>query len=351
MIVCFVLIPLLDARVAEEDFEGGLSFVAQAAAAADRVALDSFDLAAGSARLGGQVAVEGWPGEPAVTGRILAEALPLPPVRARSPDPLPAWVLRGWRAALRVEAAHLLAGFAPVLRGFTANVALESGVLRLDGIAGSLAGGGAVGGGVAIDATAEAPRVEVQAGFTGAGVSRPAAKLPFDVLSGTLDAQADVLASGHSPAALLATLSGTVQATVRDGELAGLDLPRAGAALAGADPAGVLAEIRAALAGGITPFERLHLPVALQRGVATLGGAQLTGPAGSVKLDGTVDLSSLSLDLRATVQPAPGPAGDAPGLALRVAGPAGSPRRTPELAALTRWLAGRSPSADDARDQ
>ena len=122
-------------------------------------------------------------------------------------------------------------------------------------------------------------------------------------------------------------------------------------ALAGADPAGVLAEIRAALAGGITPFERLHLPVALQRGVATLGGAQLTGPAGSVKLDGTVDLSSLSLDLRATVQPAPGPAGDAPGLALRVAGPAGSPRRTPELAALTRWLAGRSPSADDARDQ
>lgn len=341
--------------------EGSLSLVAQVAASADRVALDSFDLVAGTARLGGQMAVGEEGGEPTVTGRIVAAALPLPPVQARSHDPLPAWALRGWRASLRVEAAQVLAGLTTLARGVTANVALEDGTLRVAGITGTLDGGGTVGGVVAVYAAAEPPRVEVQASVAGAALSRtegtqPEAGMP-DLLSGTLDARAELRASGYSPAALLATLSGTAEAEVRGGELAGLDLRRAGAALLAADQVPPDAELRAALAGGATPFERLRVAATLDGGVATLGEAHLSGPAGQAALSGTVDLPSLSLDLRATVRPAleqtagdavPGsparePSNDAPELAVRLTGPARLPRRVPELAAVMRWLAERPP--------
>ena len=343
--------------------EGSLSLVAQVAASADRVALDSFDLVAGAARLGGQVAIDEWAGEPSVTGRVVAEALPLPTAQARSPDPLPAWALRGWRASLRVEAAQVLAGLTTLVRGGGANAALEGGTLRVTGITGTLEGGGTVGGAVMVDAAAEAPRVEVQAEVAGATLSASGAGMPFDLLSGTLDGRAEVRASGHSPAALLATLSGTTEASIQGGELAGLDLRRAGAALLAAGPAPPDAELRAALAGGTTPFERLRVAVTLDGGVATLGEAQLTGTDGQAALSGTVDLPSLSLDLRATVRPtleqpagdasAPGPSTqgspaegshlDAPELAVRLTGLARSPRRVPELAALVQWLADRPP--------
>lgn len=324
--------------------DGSLSLLAQVEASGERIALEGIDLAAGAMRLGGQLTVEGLGGDPAVTGRIVAEVLPLPLLYVRSPDPLPLGGLRGWQAALRVEAAQLLVGLTPVMRQLAANVALESGTLRIDRATAELSGG-ALSGSIVVDTGAEPPRLSLQAAIAGAALSRPAPDLPLDVASGVLDAQANLSAAGHSPAALLATLSGTAQATVRDGVLSGIDLSGAGTALARTDPARLDAELRAALQGGASPFGHLALSAELGRGVLSLGDAQLLGPAGTVRFTGTADLSGGTLDLRAALRPTLPSEGPerAPELGLRLTGPAAEPRRTPELAALARWLADRPP--------
>jgi uncharacterized protein YhdP len=165
--------------------------------------------------------------------------------------------------------------------------------------------------------------------------------LPLDLAAGRGDAAFRVVAEGNSPAAMLATLSGSASLSATDGALTGLDLPGVVAALAAdaaaTEPAQSVDDaLRAALSGGTTPFQTLAAKAGIEKGVLSLDDARLTAPAGSIAFSGVVALPLRSCDLRADLRPA-GP--DAPALGLRLVGPLAAPRRIPELAGFARWRA------------
>ena len=317
--------------------DGSLSLVAQVTAAPGRIDLDRFSLVVASLRAEGQLTLE----HRLVSGQVAAEVLPLPLPYPGSRDPLPVWVLQGWGAALRLDAAQVLLGQQPAAQALSADVLVQDGTLRIPRATARLPEGalsGNLSGTALLEGAADPPRLDLHASLDGAVLSGPLLGAPADLVSGQGSARLDVSAAGHSPAALLATASGSAGITVQDGVLSGLDLPAAAASLSGPDPARIGAAIRAALLSGTTPFTRLELAMPIQHGIVQVGGT-LQAPAGGVQFGGTLDLLG-AVDLRLQVQPAAPDQQPGPELGLLLAGPLGG-TRTPELAGLSRWLAGR----------
>ena len=313
--------------------DGSLSLVGQVAITPKRLELEGATFAAGSMRVSGHLVADGT----RVFGQVGFETLPLPLLYSRSPDPLPIAWLRGWQAALRVEAAEIQLGLEPVLHEASADVTLGDGVLRvLRGVA--HAEGGVVNGGATLDAATDPPGIAVQAQAAGLPLPEPLFDTPLDLLGGRLDATGEVSAAGYSPAALLATLSGSAKIRIRDGTAAGFDLSAAAAALDQPDPRNATEAARTALLGGRTAFDTLDAPLTFERGVVS-AQAKLATAAGEASLGGSLDLLGGSIDLRLALQPS---AAGAPALTERLTGSPGAPVRTPELAGLARWLADRA---------
>jgi uncharacterized protein involved in outer membrane biogenesis len=241
---------------------------------------------------------------------------------------------------LRVTAEQLLADQRSLLDHVAATILLDAGRLRIEPFEAAL-GGGTLHGSAALDVSGETPKVTLDGALAGFSLTEPASGLPLDLAAGRGDAAFRVVAEGNSPAAMLATLSGSASLSATDGTLAGLDLPGVVAALA-ADAAAtepsqsVDDALRAALSGGTTPFQTLAVKAGIANGVLSLDDARLTAPAGSIAFSGVVALPLHSCDLRADLRPA-GP--DAPEFGLRLAGPLAAPRRIPELAGFARWRA------------
>ena len=305
---------------------------------AGRVEVESFDLTAGSLRASGALRLEGL-GEdgsvPELAGRIVAETLPLPLPYPRAPDPLPFGALAGWRGQVRVEAAQVLAGGSPVLQGVAAVLSLADAKLRCDLLSARL-GAGTLTGVASLDVGGARPALALQARVSGAVLTEKLFDLPVDLAAGRLDAALALTASGHSPAALLATLSGEARLQAEEATLAGVSL---------GDAAGSLpdAAVRAALAGGSTAFSRVELLLRAQRGVLQVAEGRMSGPAGAAVLTGSLDLTGNAAELRLGLLPA---VADPPELGLRLFGPLDQLRRQPELAALARWRAERGAPAE-----
>ena len=315
--------------------DGSFSLVTAGAVTPDQVALNAFKLSAGMLRTTGTLTLDrGHP--PSLTAQFEAETLPLPLPYLRSPEPLPLDALLGWRAQLGVRAAHVLFGLSPGLDHVAASVSLADGALRVTELTGAVADG-QFAGTAELDVAAP-PRLLVQGALHGATLSGPLLDGTLDVLVGRLDVQASLRAAGYSPGGLLATLEGAVQASVADGVLAGLDLAALDAALDQKDAATVQAGIVQALQGGTTAFTRLTTNASVHAGAVALGQTSLTSPAGDASLSGTLDLPIDAADLRWALHPA---RAGAPEIGLRVIGHAANPRRTPELARLSGWLAER----------
>lgn len=318
--------------------EGSLSLVAQLSGAPGRLAADGIEITAGSLRGGGRLALDRTGATPRVEGELDFASLPLPLPSLAAPLPLQG--LRAWQASVRIAAAQLLAGQRPLLDRFAATVLLDAGRLRLDPVKAELAGG-TLQGSAGLDVSGETPRVTLDGALAGFSLTEPATGLPLDMASGRGDAAFRVVAEGNSPAAMLATLSGSASLSATDGTLSGLDLSGAAAAVA-ADAAGseppqaVDDALRAALSGGTTSFQNFAVRAGIDHGVLSLADAQLAGPAGTVAFSGVVGLPLGSCDLRAEVRLA-GP--DMPVLGVRLTGPLGAPRRIPELAGFARWRA------------
>ncbi len=314
--------------------DGSLSLVAQAAVTPDQAILRDAVLTAGALRLGGNVAARLRDGPVRVTGQIGAESLPLPQPMPRSSDPLPLDALRGWDAAIKVQAKQVLFGLVPTLADLQASVTVQDGTLRLDAVKANLSGG-VIEGTAALETAPDLPHLTVQGRVSGAQISGPLFGTPLDVRSGLASAQVNLSAKGFSPAALLSTLSGEASATLRDGAVTGFDLAGAGAALSAADTARRDSLARAAVQGGTTAFSMLDLAAHLQDGTATLTTARLTGPGGTATASGSGDLHASSLDLRLALHPGAPP--DAPELVVSLYGSAAAPSRTPNLSDFVRW--------------
>ncbi|WP_170984949.1 AsmA family protein [Roseomonas sp. AR75] len=315
--------------------EGSFSLVANLAAGPNLLSAESFELVAGGLRAGGQLAL-GIAPRPRIAGRIVAERLPLPLPGLRSAEPLPLDALNGFDAEIALEAARVEAG-GTVLEAATGTLRLAEGRLVLGGVTGKLAGG-ALEGGLSVDVSgAGPPRMTLEMKLAGATLAAPLFGLPFDLTAGRGDVAARLAATGHAPAALLATLSGSWQASLRDGVLTGVDLAAAVAATALPELTEAQEAARRALGAGATAFDRLELQGSVEAGRVTIEAGRITTESGATAtLSGGADLARGVLDLRLGVRPA---AAEAPDLGLRATGAATAPNVLPEIADWARWRA------------
>ena len=310
--------------------QGSLAVVAALAAGPRQVAAEQLDLVAGGLRTRGTLALALGGARPRLSGRLAADALPLPGLDDLAADRLPAWDLD-----LALEAARVESAAGPVLEQAAARLMLEDRKLRLVGLQGRLAGG-QMQAGLLLDASQEPPRLELQARLAEVVLAPPLLDLPLDLQAGRLDASARLTAAGHGLPALLATLAGPVDITVRDGVLTGLDLGAVAQAAGLAETRAAEAGLRQAMLGGATAFERLDLAATLEAGRARLGKVALVAEAfGTAGATGEVDLPRGMLDLRLTARPV----AEAPEVRLRLTGPLAAPRRLPELADFLRYRA------------
>lgn len=328
---------VLGLDVAEWLGEGSFSLVANLAAGPQGVAAESFELVAGSLRAGGALTLADGP-RPRLTGRIAAERLPLPLPGLRSAEPLGLEALAGMDAELALEAARIEAGEL-VAEGASAMLRLAEGRLRLEGLRAKLAGG-TLEAALGLDlAAAGPPRLALELKLAEATLGAPLLGLPYDLTAGRGEVAASLTATGHAPAALLATLSGSWRAALRDGVLTGLDLGGAAAATGLAELTEAEAAARRALSSGATAFERLELEGTVQAGQLRFGAVRITTESGATAtLSGGADLVRGAMDVRLGVRPA---APEAPDLGLRVTGPAATPNALPETADWARWRAER----------
>ncbi|NBB83732.1 MAG: AsmA family protein, partial [Alphaproteobacteria bacterium] len=163
-------------------------------------------------------------------------------------------------------------------------------------------------------------------------------------VDGTLDLRVDAAATGRSPAALIAGLSGDGLAAVRDGAIDGLDLAELGRRLDGLDdPLGFVEVLDATVGRGRTPFDALNLPFAIDAGTVTTDRLRLAAPAAEGAGSGSLDLGRGRLDLVVDLTLAR--LADAPAFGLRLTGEPGDPRLRLETEALQAFLARRAAEA------
>jgi hypothetical protein len=318
--------------------DGSFSLVGNLTAGPQGMAAESFELVAGTLRAGGALALANG-ARPRLSGRIAAERLPLPLPPLRGAEPLGLDMLAGFDAELALEAARIEAGGA-VLEAASAMLRLAEGRLSLDRMRARIAGG-TLDGTLGMEVAAgTAPRLALELRLADATLGGPLLGLPYDLSAGRGALAASLTASGHSPAALLGTLSGNLAASLRDGVMTGLDLRAAAAAAALPDPLDAEARARRALQTGATAFERLELDMMLEAGRLRFTSGQLAGEGGvTAAISGSADLARGALDLRIGARPAP----EAPEFGLRVTGPAGAPRALPETSDWARWRAEQPP--------
>lgn len=195
--------------------------------------------------------------------------------------------------------------------------------------------GGTGNGMITLDASSPQPAFSSKvdlAGVDAGPLLRDAAEV--DWVSGRANLAWNVAGTGSSEAALVASLNGTSQASIRDGAVAGFDIGSALGALAN---------------GGVpnlernparrTPFRSLTGTFTITNGIASNNDLQLDSPHVHASGDGTVNLSQRTLDY--TLRPklianlgGDGGARNALGIEVpvRITGPLDEPRFAPDIA-------------------
>ncbi len=306
--------------------EGSLALAGDVTLTPDVAAIDHAELTLGGLRAGGALRLD--LSDARLTGRIAAEALPLPGSDAVAATLLPLSLLSGWNAAVRLEAATLAVGGTHWADAASADATLGGGVLRLDHVTARIAGGDASGS-VLLDAAATPPALRGRFALRDATVAGPLLGWPVDLAAGSLSLDGHAEATGYSGASWRATARGAVAVDVRGGRLTGIDLPGLGDLSADA-------AVRAALSAGATPAVSGHLDITRSGlAAASLAGA-FTTPTADLAVAGTLDPADALADVLLTVTPKlPSP----PQIGLRLTGRLDAPTVTPELAGIARWRA------------
>ncbi len=315
--------------------DGSLALVAHLTGAPGRFDAAPFDLTASTLHARGDLSLDHSGAEPRATGHIRLGEVMLPLPSGGSDVPLPFSVLRGWRGDVQLGFDQLIVGAGPALRDAAVTLSVGSGALRLENLTAKL-GSGTVNGSLAVDTTADPPAFAVETKVSNAIIAGPVGNAPIDLLSGRADATAQLRASGYSPSAILATLSGRGTLAVNDGALSGFDMFRLKLAVERPDPRSVEAAASDALRSGATGFDRLELGASVAHGDLVLEAGTLTGIAGEAHVSGGMNLNNQALDVTIALQPSlPSP----PEIAIHLTGSTDRPTATPELAGLARWMA------------
>ncbi|MGH7049844.1 MAG: AsmA family protein [Acetobacteraceae bacterium] len=309
---------------------GSLSLVGDAADGPLGWSLGGFRLNAGLLRVSGSLEDRGGS---EITGRVRAIVLPVPPPGAAL-NQLLLGLVGARRMSLALDARRVTAGERIVLEGAKGflDIGPRQGVLEVNG---NVPGGGALALVLRVSGGAGPPHFRLGAAGSGIRLKGGLTEGVPDLEAGTLAGEASLTAQGYGPAALLATLGGSVSVTVRNGVLSGLSMAQMNSALAGGGSAEEFARSLAqALAGGRSPFTRLEVIAHGRTGRFRLMNARMVTAEGLVTADGMVDLPARSEALRLAIRPA---IVGAPELVLRLGGPITRPKRIQEVNAALQW--------------
>jgi AsmA protein len=167
------------------------------------------------------------------------------------------------------------------------------------------------------------PKISARGELVDADLGAALADLAKPVMTGTGRAQFAVEASGASPAAAVASLTGTASLEAADGSILGVNLEEA-LRRGHRHPIDVERDLRL----GATAFDRLDVSLALDNGRARVQRAMMTSHGVTAELGGLVDLAAQnwSLQLDAVQTDAAGQASqDASRLTLGIDGPWSQP--------------------------
>ena len=334
---------------------GSVSLRAAAFATGSTFGLSDFVASLGGLTASGRIVLATASTPPLVEGRVDADTLALP---------APAALLRLARAALAsgdaadfpsLSAARVQRDGETVTDNALFGLNLAQGklapALTLRVAHAGLAGGVLEGKAVLTGPAAKSPptlslranlkqAVAAQLGTdaAGAGLALPAA-------IGRLDLGATLNATGAAPDEWRDTLDGNLTLSGSGIVLSGIDLAKAGAALAAAvaaqHPIGGIAtanRLRQALAGGQTPFDSLDLSAAIAHGTITLDRAALAGKTGGLGLTGTIDLPHRAMHLTATATPAIAGHKTALGLPIAITGAIARPAVRARVDPAMGWI-------------
>jgi AsmA protein len=308
-----------------------IAITAKVKGAADTLTLGEATLTSAGQTLEGALAISDAGGRPAVSGTLAAETLALMPLLGppeRVFDPSGGWStkpfgfepLRTFDLDLRLSAAHLDVYGLP-LADAAASIIVADGKLSMTLIDAAAYGGhlqGEAGASLGRDLkiSARGELVDADLGAAIADLARP-------VMTGTGRAQFAVEASGASPAAAVASLTGTASLEAADGSLLGVNLEEA-LRRSRRRPIDVGRDLHL----GGTAFDKVDASLALDNGSAQVQRAMMTSHGVTVELGGLINLAaqSWSLQVDAVQTDADGQASqDAGRLTLDIDGPWSQP--------------------------
>ncbi|MBE9603616.1 AsmA family protein [Acetobacteraceae bacterium H6797] len=314
--------------------DGSLALIAPLAITPTSLSTEYLDLTAGSLKANGAVSLVLDGVRPRLTGRLAMERLQLSGFDPASRDPLTIGDLRLLDADLALTAGRATLPGLPPLEDAAGSLRLTDGALSIADGKGRFSGG-SIGFGGGITPGADTPRSQMTLNLTDVVLDGGFFDTPLDISGGRLSGSVTLSALGYSPAAMVASLSGDLRLSLRDGMLEGVDLPALAVAADRPALADAEAGLRAALSLGRTNLSSFDLQARVEQGRVSLGPTRLSladGQTGDVT--GEVDLPRRTIDLRLATR-----FGEAPDLALRLTGPLDRPRRLPELAPWLRWKA------------
>ncbi len=282
--------------------------------------------------LEGAIAISDAGGRPAVSGTFAAETLALTPLLGppgRMFDPSGGWSskpfafepLRSFDLDLRLSAAHLDVYGLP-LADAAASIIVADGKLSAT-LMEAAAYGGRLQGEVGAAYIGRDLKMSARGELRDADLGAAIADLARPVMTGSGGVQFAVEASGATPAAAVASLTGTASLEAADGSILGVNLEEA---LRRSRRRAIDVERDLHLGG--TAFDKVDVSLALDNGRARIRRAVMTSHGVTADLDGLIDLAgqSWSLQLDAVQTDAAGQESqDAARLTLDIAGPWSQP--------------------------
>ncbi len=338
---------------------GGLNLNSHLAVTGRRVALSGIDARLGASSIRGELALD--TAAPRIDGALNADSLDAASLLA-SAIGLPAGAedskTKGWSlpsapfagglmsdltGKVTLKAQRLAVTPQLTMHEFGATMRFDKNAVAFDGIAGQLARG-RYDGSIAFTSTANGVAVHSKVSLTGADAAallRAGARPP---VAGTVDVSLDFEGAGFSPAALIGSLQGSGNATLKDGALAALN-PRVfdtvGRAVDnGLAPDGphIVSAATSALESGQFPVKQAQAKIAVSAGQVRLSDLRFAD--NNVELTGgaSFDLTDGSVDAGLTLQGPSQGDGARPSIFVALNGPLAAPARSVDVSALSGWL-------------
>ncbi|HZP78498.1 MAG TPA: AsmA-like C-terminal region-containing protein [Pseudolabrys sp.] len=352
-----------DARVLRRSGQGQtplpLTLTATLAVAGERVTTDDLAANIAGAALRGKLAltlspkrrVEGSIDVDNIeAGDMLAAAIAMPPGKLAdaatwSSEPFGVGLIGGLDGHVVLAAGRATITPALIVRQLRTNVLVNGSELTLDDIKGEL-GDGRVSGRIVLRNTEDGLNARAKVALSNADAAALIPSLGRAPIIGRLGFEADVGGVGHSPGALVGSLSGTGKVTLADAQVPKLDphvfdiVTRAADRGLPIDGTRVADAAGKALDEGPVNLSRFEGAFAITAGQVKLANTVTHAGDIDVALAGTLDLAQATIDSRLTITGThtETASGVHPDLFVSLKGPIAAPTRSIDAAALAGWL-------------